>query len=172
MLCCVLSNWLKSLYGFYIWGANFIGSLRIQLYYSCSSAPTPLVMMRVGCVYSFVMSFSKHGNRITNKICKCTTFLILYIWSHGFKVLSCRCYIKLYDSPPKSTADGDEDMSKLLPSQKKKMRQKQRKAEARAKKVLCLFYSFCLELLVGTPLAPYWFIFLLGGRRKEWGVKH
>ncbi|KAJ1404065.1 Tetratricopeptide-like helical domain superfamily [Sesbania bispinosa] len=45
-----------------------------------------------------------------------------------------RCYIKLHDSPPKSTAEEDNDMSKLLPSQKKKMRQKQRKAEARAKK--------------------------------------
>ncbi|KAJ7962937.1 N-alpha-acetyltransferase 16, NatA auxiliary subunit [Quillaja saponaria] len=45
-----------------------------------------------------------------------------------------RCYIKLYDSPSKSTAEEDGDMSKLLPSQKKKMRQKQRKAEARAKK--------------------------------------
>ncbi|KAF3450798.1 hypothetical protein FNV43_RR06887 [Rhamnella rubrinervis] len=45
-----------------------------------------------------------------------------------------RCYIKLYDSPSKSTAEEDDDMSKLLPSQKKKMRQRQRKAEARAKK--------------------------------------
>ncbi|KAJ1429089.1 Tetratricopeptide-like helical domain superfamily [Sesbania bispinosa] len=45
-----------------------------------------------------------------------------------------RCYIKLHDSPPKSTAEEDESMSKLPPSQKKKMRQKQRKAEARAKK--------------------------------------
>ncbi|KAL9323139.1 hypothetical protein ACSQ67_011192 [Phaseolus vulgaris] len=45
-----------------------------------------------------------------------------------------RCYIKLHDCPPKSTAEEDNDMSKLLPSQKKKMRQKQRKAEARAKK--------------------------------------
>lgn len=51
-------------------------------------------------------------------------------------MLRCRCYIKLYDSPPKSTAEEDDDMSKMLPSQKKKMRQKQRKAEARAKKVL------------------------------------
>ncbi|XP_057732571.1 N-terminal acetyltransferase A complex auxiliary subunit NAA15 [Arachis stenosperma] len=45
-----------------------------------------------------------------------------------------RCYIKLHDSPPKSTTEEDDEMSKLLPSQKKKMRQKQRKAEARAKK--------------------------------------
>ncbi|KAJ7951835.1 N-alpha-acetyltransferase 16, NatA auxiliary subunit [Quillaja saponaria] len=45
-----------------------------------------------------------------------------------------RCYLKLYDSPSKSTAEEDNDISKLLPSQKKKMRQKQRKAEARAKK--------------------------------------
>ncbi|KAL9269242.1 N-terminal acetyltransferase A complex auxiliary subunit NAA15-like protein [Drosera capensis] len=45
-----------------------------------------------------------------------------------------RCYIKLFDSPPKSGTEEDEEMAKLLPSQKKKMRQKQRKAEARAKK--------------------------------------
>lgn len=45
-----------------------------------------------------------------------------------------RCYIKLYDCPSKSSTEEDEEMSRLLPSQKKKMRQKQRKAEARAKK--------------------------------------
>jgi peptide alpha-N-acetyltransferase len=45
-----------------------------------------------------------------------------------------RCYIKLHDSPPKSTAEEDSEMSKLLPAQKKKLKQKQRKAEARAKK--------------------------------------
>ncbi|KAL2332403.1 hypothetical protein Fmac_019984 [Flemingia macrophylla] len=45
-----------------------------------------------------------------------------------------RCYIKLYDSPPKSSTEEDNEMSKLLPSQKKKLRQKQRKAEAKAKK--------------------------------------
>ncbi|KAG6665313.1 N-terminal acetyltransferase A complex auxiliary subunit NAA15 [Carya illinoinensis] len=45
-----------------------------------------------------------------------------------------RCYLKLYDSPPKSTTEEDDDMSKMPPSQKKKLRQKQRKAEARAKK--------------------------------------
>ncbi|XP_043702732.1 N-terminal acetyltransferase A complex auxiliary subunit NAA15 isoform X2 [Telopea speciosissima] len=45
-----------------------------------------------------------------------------------------RCYLKLYDSPPKSTTEEDDEMSKLLPSQKRKMRQKQKKAEARAKK--------------------------------------
>ncbi|XP_019448115.1 PREDICTED: N-alpha-acetyltransferase 15, NatA auxiliary subunit-like isoform X1 [Lupinus angustifolius] len=45
-----------------------------------------------------------------------------------------RCYIKLHDSPPKSTTEEDDEASKLLPSQKRKLRQKQRKAEARAKK--------------------------------------
>ncbi|PIA65249.1 hypothetical protein AQUCO_00100614v1 [Aquilegia coerulea] len=45
-----------------------------------------------------------------------------------------RCYIKLYDSPPKSANEEDDDMSKLPPSQKKKLRQKQKRAEARAKK--------------------------------------
>ncbi|KAI3455389.1 hypothetical protein Pfo_012052 [Paulownia fortunei] len=45
-----------------------------------------------------------------------------------------KCYLKLYDSPSKSSTEEDEEMSKLPPSQKKKLRQKQRKAEARAKK--------------------------------------
>ncbi|CAK9174650.1 unnamed protein product [Ilex paraguariensis] len=45
-----------------------------------------------------------------------------------------RCYLKLYDSPPKSLAEEEDEMAKLAPSQKRKMRQKQRKAEARAKK--------------------------------------
>uniref|UniRef100_A0A7N0RHA1 Uncharacterized protein n=1 Tax=Kalanchoe fedtschenkoi TaxID=63787 RepID=A0A7N0RHA1_KALFE len=45
-----------------------------------------------------------------------------------------RCYIKLFDSPSKSSTEEDEEMLKLAPSQKKKLRQKQRKAEARAKK--------------------------------------
>ncbi|XP_058074694.1 N-terminal acetyltransferase A complex auxiliary subunit NAA15 isoform X2 [Magnolia sinica] len=45
-----------------------------------------------------------------------------------------RCYIKLYDSPSKSATSDDGELSGLLPSQKKKLRQKQRKAEARAKK--------------------------------------
>ncbi|KAL5729406.1 N-alpha-acetyltransferase 16 [Ranunculus cassubicifolius] len=45
-----------------------------------------------------------------------------------------RCYIKLYDTPPKSATDEDDEMSKLGPSQKKKLKQKQKKAEARAKK--------------------------------------
>ncbi|KAG5016290.1 hypothetical protein JHK85_022426 [Glycine max] len=58
-------------------------------------------------------------------------------WVMGVKsssIIHTRGYIKLHDSPPKSTAEEDDNMSKLLPSQKKKMRQKQRKAEARAKK--------------------------------------
>jgi hypothetical protein len=62
--------------------------------------------------------------------------LVLFIHICGYWILCCRCYIKLHDSPPKSTAEEDDDMSKLPPSQKKKMRQKLRKAEARAKKVL------------------------------------
>ncbi|KAI5660569.1 hypothetical protein M9H77_29362 [Catharanthus roseus] len=45
-----------------------------------------------------------------------------------------RCYLKLYDSPSKLSAEEDDDTSKLPPSQKKKLRQKQKKAEARAKK--------------------------------------
>ncbi|KAK6795857.1 hypothetical protein RDI58_009312 [Solanum bulbocastanum] len=45
-----------------------------------------------------------------------------------------RCYLKLYDSPLKSASEEDDAMSKLPPSQKKKLKQKLRKAEARAKK--------------------------------------
>lgn len=44
------------------------------------------------------------------------------------------CYVKLHDSPSKSSAEEEEEMSRLPPSQRKKLRQKQRKAEARAKK--------------------------------------
>lgn len=51
-------------------------------------------------------------------------------------LLSCRCYIMLYDSPPKSSIEEDDEMAKLPASQKKKIRQKQRKAVARTKKVL------------------------------------
>ncbi|CAN4086801.1 unnamed protein product [Withania somnifera] len=45
-----------------------------------------------------------------------------------------RCYLKLYDSPLKSASEEVDAMSKLPPSQKKKLKQKLRKAEARAKK--------------------------------------
>ncbi|XP_023761821.1 N-terminal acetyltransferase A complex auxiliary subunit NAA15 [Lactuca sativa] len=45
-----------------------------------------------------------------------------------------RCYIKLYDSPPTSSTEEDDELAKMPASQKKKLRQKQRKAEARAKK--------------------------------------
>ncbi|GAB2269440.1 N-alpha-acetyltransferase 16, NatA auxiliary subunit [Dionaea muscipula] len=60
----------------------------------------------------------------------------LHSHAYFFKAASgaIRCYIKLFDCPPKSGTEEDEEMAKLLPSQKKKMRQKQRKAEARAKK--------------------------------------
>ena len=77
----------------------------------------------------------------------------------------CRCYIKLYDSPAKSTAEEDDDMSKLLPSQKKKMRQKQRKAEARAKKVLKCFSS--LSDLLSLMVSILIFCFLLGGGKQK-----
>ncbi|KAI3777798.1 hypothetical protein L1987_47601 [Smallanthus sonchifolius] len=45
-----------------------------------------------------------------------------------------KCYIKLYDSPPKSSTEEEDELAKLPAAQKKKLRQKQRKAEARAKK--------------------------------------
>nr|XP_043614769.1 N-terminal acetyltransferase A complex auxiliary subunit NAA15 isoform X2 [Erigeron canadensis] len=45
-----------------------------------------------------------------------------------------RCYLKLYDTPSKSSTEEDDELAKLPAAQKKKLRQKQRKAEARAKK--------------------------------------
>jgi peptide alpha-N-acetyltransferase len=50
---------------------------------------------------------------------------------HKAAIRAIRCYLKLHDSP-KSTA-GEDEMSKLAPAQKKKIK-KQKKAEARAKK--------------------------------------
>ncbi|KAM1822990.1 hypothetical protein ACFX13_025647 [Malus domestica] len=57
-----------------------------------------------------------------------------HAYFHKAAVGAIRCYLKLYDSPLKSTSEEDDEMSKLPASQKKKLRQKQRKAEARAKK--------------------------------------
>nr|GMC73322.1 N-alpha-acetyltransferase 15, NatA auxiliary subunit-like [Ipomoea batatas]GMC74948.1 N-alpha-acetyltransferase 15, NatA auxiliary subunit-like [Ipomoea batatas] len=57
-----------------------------------------------------------------------------YPYFHKAAAGAIRCYLRLYDSPLKSAAEEDDEMSKLPPSQKKKLRQKQRKAEARAKK--------------------------------------
>lgn len=59
-----------------------------------------------------------------------------YYVSLGILLLVIRCYLRLYDCPPKSAAEEDDEMSKLPASQKKKLRQKLRKAEARAKKVI------------------------------------
>ncbi|XP_068334434.1 N-terminal acetyltransferase A complex auxiliary subunit NAA15-like [Pyrus communis] len=57
-----------------------------------------------------------------------------HAYFHKAAVGAIRCYLKLYDTPLKSTSEEDDEMSKLPSSQKKKLRQKQRKAEARAKK--------------------------------------
>ncbi|CAN8240552.1 unnamed protein product [Cochlearia groenlandica] len=51
---------------------------------------------------------------------------------HKAAIRAIRCYLKLHDSP-KSTAEEDE-MSKLAPAQKKKMKKQKKAAEARAKK--------------------------------------
>lgn len=56
-----------------------------------------------------------------------------YAYFHKAAAGAIRCYIKLYDLPSKSASEEEDEMSRLLPSQKKKMRQKQRKAEARKK---------------------------------------
>jgi len=51
-------------------------------------------------------------------------------------ILPFRCYVKLYDSPPKAAAEEQEAAVASLPAaERKKMRQKLRKAEAKAKKV-------------------------------------
>lgn len=50
-------------------------------------------------------------------------------------VKNCRCYMKLHDSPLKSSAEENDELSKLPAAQRKKLRQKQKKAEARAKRV-------------------------------------
>ncbi|KAM7253805.1 hypothetical protein ACFE04_031487 [Oxalis oulophora] len=57
-----------------------------------------------------------------------------YSYFHKAAAGAIRCYIKLYDTPSKSTAEQDDEMSKMPAAQKKKLKAKQRKAEARAKK--------------------------------------
>ncbi|KAF3522933.1 hypothetical protein F2Q69_00051932 [Brassica cretica] len=65
---------------------------------------------------------------------------------HKAAVKAIRCYLKLHDSP-KSTAEEDE-MSKLASAQKKKIK-KQKKAEARAKKV-------GIFSVLSSELTPWW----------------
>lgn len=62
-------------------------------------------------------------------------FYYLFFYIIIYFIVWYRCYIKLYDSPSKSSTEEDDELAKLPASQKKKLRQKQRKAEARAKKV-------------------------------------
>ncbi|EFJ36800.1 hypothetical protein SELMODRAFT_164833 [Selaginella moellendorffii] len=45
-----------------------------------------------------------------------------------------RCYLCIYDSPPKTAVEEEAVNAGLTPSERKKLRQKSRKAEARAKK--------------------------------------
>lgn len=45
-----------------------------------------------------------------------------------------RCYLKLYDSPPKAAVEEEAEFMSLPSSERKKIRAKQRKLEARAKK--------------------------------------
>lgn len=81
--------------------------------------------------------------------CKLAQFGFFFVTFNFETISSCltrRCYLRLYDSPPKSSAEEDEEISKMAPSQKKKLRQKQRKAEARAKKV----NEFCLRSFYGV----------------------
>jgi N-alpha-acetyltransferase 15/16, NatA auxiliary subunit len=54
--------------------------------------------------------------------------------------------MKLHDSPAKTLMEENDEMSKLPPAQRKKLRQKQKKAEARAKRVI-LQAQLCLKWL-------------------------
>lgn len=68
--------------------------------------------------------------------------------------------MKLHDSPLKSGAEEENAMSKLDPSQKRKLRQKQRKAEARAKKVK-LYTSLLSHLLYCLLFCPIFILYNL-----------
>ncbi|KAH9296041.1 hypothetical protein KI387_039629, partial [Taxus chinensis] len=53
---------------------------------------------------------------------------------HKAAVGAIRCYLKLYDSPPKTTVEEEAGFMSLPSSERKKIRARQRKADARAKK--------------------------------------
>jgi hypothetical protein len=87
-------------------------------------------------------------------------FLVLILISFFLKLLTCilpfRCYIKLYDSPPKAAAEEAEAAVAGLPAaERKKMRQKLRKAEAKAKKVCDELQNWKLGLGILYKF-PYW----------------
>jgi hypothetical protein len=78
--------------------------------------------------------------------------LLLVFCFHQFVLLTkvvgdaagtnCRCYMKLHDSPTKSTTEENDEIPKLPPAQRKKLRQKQKEAKACAKHKLymCLIH--------------------------------
>eukprot|EP01018_Ginkgo_biloba_P014350 Gb_07059 [translate_table: standard] len=68
------------------------------------------------------------------KMLKFQDHLHSYPYFHKAAVGAIRCYLKLFDSPPKTSVEEEAAVMGLPPSERKKMRQKQRKADARAKK--------------------------------------
>lgn len=75
---------------------------------------------------------------------------------------NCRCYMKLHDTPTKSSTEENDEMSKLPPAQRKKLRQKQKKAEARAKRVIWKahhrpFFPFYLQDQIINDHLVFWF---------------
>ena len=71
-----------------------------------------------------IFSFLKTAFVIVHKLTSST-------WLHAF-----RCYLRLFDNPPKAAAEeADAAAAGLPPAERKKLRQKQRKEAARAKKV-------------------------------------
>jgi peptide alpha-N-acetyltransferase len=65
--------------------------------------------------------------------------------------------MKLHDSPSKSSAEEDDEMAKLPAAQRKKLRQKQKKAEARAKRVTSTRFrsvnsTLCFRSVTAKPV--------------------
>jgi hypothetical protein len=73
----------------------------------------------------------------------------------------------LHDSPPKSTAEEDDEMSKLPPAQKKKLKQKQRKAEARAKKVIIISVAYMELVAAEVFMVLIYFLFRRQKRKMK-----
>ena len=110
--------------------AHMVFSVACMSFHRSCASCICLVDVSMSVVFSLVDWMPSHT-------CKPLWIIIFCCYIHwcGLWVFKCRCYIKLFDSTSKSTAEEDDEMSKLPPSQRKKMKQKQKKAEARAKKV-------------------------------------
>lgn len=105
-------------------------------------------------------------NIITSLItCKCY-YCLSCSWLFE---LSCRCYIKLYDSPSKSAAEEDDEMLKLPASLKRKWGKNRERQKPELRKYFSLFF---VTLIVFFSFCLVYILILVFLRRLKWKMRN